>query len=261
MDSSAHKKTVLAVEGLCLTYPHADRPALDSVSFVMPEGEIFGLLGPNGAGKTSVVSVLSTWLSPTAGSVALCGADTVLDGAKTRACIGVVPQDVALYPTLTAAENLAFFGGIHGLSRSHLNARIGQALDLVGLTERAGERVNTFSGGMQRRLNLAAGILHEPKVLFLDEPTTGVDPQSRQRILENVRALAQKGTAILYTTHYMEEAEDLCHRLAILDEGRIIAQGSPRELIKAHGEDAVRIRPPTLEEVFLTLTGRRLRDG
>jgi ABC-2 type transport system ATP-binding protein len=261
MDPSGHEKTLLAVKGLCLTYPGADRPALDSVSFAVKEGEIFGLLGPNGAGKTSVVSLLSTWLSPTAGSAAVCGADTVLDGAKARACIGVVPQEVALYPTLTAAENLAFFGGIHGLSGENLSTRIGQALDLVGLAERGSERMDTFSGGMRRRLNLAAGILHNPKVLFLDEPTTGVDPQSRRRILDNVRALAQKGTAILYTTHYMEEAENLCHRLAILDEGRIIAQGSPQELIEAHGEDADRVRTATLEEVFLTLTGRRLRDG
>jgi ABC-2 type transport system ATP-binding protein len=204
--------------------------AVDGVSFTARPGEIFGLLGPNGAGKTTTLSCVSGLLVPTAGRVRVVGRDVVRDGAEARRALGVVPQEVALYDDLTAGENLEYWGGAQGLRGAALRKRRDEVLELAGLADRAREPVKRFSGGMKRRLNFACGILHRPQVLLLDEPTVGVDPQSRVRLLELVRQEARAGTCVLYTTHYMEEAETLCDRLAIIDHGRLIAQGTLAEL-------------------------------
>ncbi|MGA3189135.1 MAG: ABC transporter ATP-binding protein [Bryobacteraceae bacterium] len=204
--------------------------AVDNVSFTAGAGEIFGLLGPNGAGKTTTIGCISGLLLPTAGHVRVMGHDVVRDGLAARRALGVVPQDIALYDDLSATENLKYWGGAQGLTDPLLRESIQRALELTGLQDRAKEPVKQFSGGMKRRLNLACGIVHRPKVLLLDEPTVGVDPQSRVRLLELVRAEAQAGTCVLYTTHYMEEAETLCDRLAIVDHGKVIAAGTLIEL-------------------------------
>jgi len=204
--------------------------AVDGISMTARAGEIFGLLGPNGAGKTTTVGCICGLLTPSAGRVKVGGHDVVRDGAAARAQLGMVPQEVALYDDLSARENLAYWGGAQGLRNPKLRERIQQVLELAGLEDRAREPVKRFSGGMKRRLNFACGILHSPKVLLLDEPTVGVDPQSRVRLLELVRAEARAGTCVLYTTHYMEEAETLCDRLAIMDHGKIIAAGTLADL-------------------------------
>jgi ABC-2 type transport system ATP-binding protein len=204
--------------------------AVDDVSFVAHPGEIFGLLGPNGAGKTTTIGCISGLLTPSAGRVQVMGHDVVREGTAARANLGVVPQEIALYDDLSAHENLSYWGGAQGMRNPKLRERIQQVLELTGLQDRAREPVKQFSGGMKRRLNFACGILHSPKVLLLDEPTVGVDPQSRVRLLDLVRAQAQAGTCVLYTTHYMEEAEALCDRLAIVDHGKIIAAGTLAEL-------------------------------
>lgn len=203
---------------------------MDGITLAARAGEIFGLLGPNGAGKTTTVGCICGLLTPSAGRVKVGGHDVVRDGAAARAQLGVVPQELALYDDLSARENLAYWGGAQGLRNPKLRERIQQVLGLAGLEDRAREPVKRFSGGMKRRLNFACGILHSPKVLLLDEPTVGVDPQSRVRLLELVRAEARAGTCVLYTTHYMEEAETLCDRLAIMDHGKIIAAGTLADL-------------------------------
>jgi ABC-2 type transport system ATP-binding protein len=204
--------------------------AVDSVSFTAHPGGIFGLLGPNGAGKTTTIGCISGLLMPSAGHVKVMGHDVVREGTAARAKLGVVPQEIALYEDLSAHENLAYWGGAQRMGNPKLRERIQQVLELTGLQDRAREPVKHFSGGMKRRLNFACGILHSPKVLLLDEPTVGVDPQSRVRLLDLVRAEAQAGTCVLYTTHYMEEAEGLCDRLAIMDHGKVIAAGTLTEL-------------------------------
>jgi ABC-2 type transport system ATP-binding protein len=204
--------------------------AVDSVSFAAHPGEIFGLLGPNGAGKTTTIGCISGLLVPSAGHVKVMGHDVAREGPAARAALGVVPQEIALYEDLSAHENLAYWGGAQGMRNPKLRERIQQVLELTGLQDRAREPVKQFSGGMKRRLNFACGILHSPQVLLLDEPTVGVDPQSRVRLLDLVRAEAQVGTCVLYTTHYMEEAEALCDRLAIMDHGKVIAAGTLAEL-------------------------------
>jgi ABC-2 type transport system ATP-binding protein len=216
--------------------------AVDGVSFTARGGEIFGLLGPNGAGKTTTISCISGLLTPTAGRVRVMGHDVAREGRAARSSLGVVPQEIALYDDLNAVQNLEYWGGAQGLRSAALKERIARALDLTGLTDRANDAVRNFSGGMKRRLNFACGIVHEPKVLLLDEPTVGVDPQSRVRLLELVREQARAGACVLYTTHYMEEAEALCDRLAIVDHGKIIASGTLDELRAMMGErDLVRL--------------------
>jgi linearmycin/streptolysin S transport system ATP-binding protein len=207
-----------------------DLVAVDDVSFAIDAGETYGLLGPNGAGKTTTVSMICGLLERDAGDVVVAGARMDGSGTKAKAHIGYVPQELALYPDLTGKENLKFFGQLYGLDKKTLAHQIDATLEVVGLADRAGDRVDKYSGGMKRRLNIAAGLLHSPKLLVLDEPTVGVDPQSRNAILENVEKLASEGLAVLYTTHYMEEAERLCDRVGIIDEGRIIAEGTRREL-------------------------------
>jgi len=225
--------TAVRVEGLRVSY--GARPALDGISFAVAPGEIVGLLGPNGAGKTTTLSVLATLRRPDAGDAEVAGISTRRHPARVRRLLGFVPQSLAVYPTLTARENMRCFAGVLGLGRRAARAATGEALRTVGLAERAGDVVATFSGGMQRRLNLACALLHRPTVLLLDEPTVGVDPQSRERILDTVRAQAAAGTAILYSTHLMDEAERLCDRVVLIDGGRVVAMGSPSELTRHDG--------------------------
>jgi ABC-2 type transport system ATP-binding protein len=214
---------------------YGDLTAVDGLSFTARPGEIFGLLGPNGAGKTTTIHCISGLLAPTAGHIRVMGHDVVLDGQAARRALGVVPQEIALYEELSALENLAYWGGAQGMRNPLLRERIQKVLELTGLQDRAREPVKRFSGGMKRRLNLACGIVHMPKVLLLDEPTAGVDPQSRVRLLDLVRGEARAGACVLYTTHYLEEAETLCDRLAIVDHGRIIAAGTLAELRAMQG--------------------------
>ncbi|MGQ9601017.1 MAG: ABC transporter ATP-binding protein [Anaerolineae bacterium] len=220
---------------------YGDRVAVNEVSFYVQEGEIFGLLGPNGAGKTTTISILATLLPPDQGQVSIGGYDLVRETNQIKPLIGFVPQELALYPTLSAWDNLTFFGRIYGLRGTALKERIAAVLDLVGLRDRAGDAVRTFSGGMKRRLNIAASLIHQPRLLFLDEPTVGVDPQSRNFIFEHIERLKAEGMTIFYTTHYMEEAERLCDRVAIIDEGRILALDTTRGLIGLLGGGIIHV--------------------
>jgi ABC-2 type transport system ATP-binding protein len=219
---------VLSCDGL--TYRFGDRLAVDGVTFGIAPGETYGLLGPNGAGKTTTIRMICALLNPESGSVAIAGRD-VRDDAGAKALVGYVPQELALYPDLTAAENLRFFGALYGLRGRDLQRRVGDVLELVDLVDRANDRVDSFSGGMKRRLNIGAGLVHGPTLLVLDEPTVGVDPQSRHAILSSVQAFGTQGMAVLYTTHYMEEAQRLCDRVGIMDHGRLVAEGTTRELV------------------------------
>ncbi|WP_330275881.1 ABC transporter ATP-binding protein [Lentzea sp. NBC_00516] len=222
--------TVLSCSGLRRRF--GDVLAVDDVSFTISEGETYGLLGPNGAGKTTTISMITGVLAPDAGEVLVAGEPMSTNAIAAKRLVGYVPQELALYPDLTGRENLRFFASLYGAPRS----RVDHVLDVVGLADRAGDLAREYSGGMKRRLNVAIGLLHEPKLLVLDEPTAGVDPQSRNQIMDNVRALAAEGMAILYTTHYMEEAERLCDRVGVIDSGRLIAEGTRRELVERLGE-------------------------
>jgi ABC-2 type transport system ATP-binding protein len=306
----------LQIENLVKSF--GERRALDSVSLDLREREILGLLGPNGAGKSTLVRTMMGRVSPDSGSVQIFGQAAPAGDTESRRAVGVVPQEIALYPLLTVRENLGVFGRYHGLDGAALAESVDKALQWAGLTDRAADVTKTLSGGMKRRLNIAAGVLHEPRILLLDEPTVGVDPQSRERIYEMIESLRERGVSILYTTHYMEEAERLCDRIAIIDHGRIIASGTQEALVSqtigsareivldceiAPGEiaaaaltdrgasiDGTRIviraekpaeamaeilavaaknalpirdlamKRPTLENVFLHLTGRELRE-
>ncbi len=212
--------------------------AVDGVSFEIPPGETFGLLGPNGAGKTTTINMLAGLLRPEAGSIEINGAADP-GRAEVRRGLGVAPQALSLYGELTGQENVAFFGRMYGLAGERLKERVDWALDFAGLTSRRKDRVRTYSGGMQRRLNLACALVHDPETIFLDEPTAGVDPQSRNFIFENIEALKARGRTILYTTHYMEEAQRLCDRVAIMDHGRVLALDTVPGLIAAHGGSSV----------------------
>jgi len=224
---------LLRCSGLTKTF--GDRTAVDDVTFDVSKGEIYGLLGPNGAGKTTTIKLVCGLLHPDGGSAVLDGRLDAQDLAAKHA-VGYVPQDIALYPDLTARENLSFLGRLYGLRRGLLRERVDEALQLTDLVDRGNDRVDSYSGGMKRRLNIAAGLLHYPILLVLDEPTVGVDPQSRHAILEHVQAFGRTGMAVLYTTHYMEEAERICDRVGIIDNGRLIAEGTRRELVARLGE-------------------------
>jgi len=253
VSTPSHDNFALVASDLRYRYRRNLPEAVAGIDLRVPAGQVYGLLGPNGAGKTTSISLLCTLFKPQAGTLDICGIDALHQPRKARAKIGLVPQEIALYPQLTARENLAYFGRLFTLSGKHLRERIELCLEMVGLSQHADRRIDTFSGGMKRRANLAAGIVHDPQILFLDEPTVGIDAQSRSVLLENLHKLQEQGTTMIYTTHYMEEAEQLCPRLAIIDTGHIIAEGSPRELVAEAG-------CRNLEELFLQMTGRQLRD-
>ena len=227
------KETILEAKNLVKKY--GDFTAVNAVNLAIREGEILGLLGPNGAGKTTTISMITGLLKPTSGQITVDSLDLQADTNAAKAKLGLVPQELALYPTLSARDNLDFFGSIYGLGGKELRERVDAMLEMVQLTERANEAIETYSGGMKRRVNIAAGLLHQPQVLLLDEPTVGVDPQSRNAIFEAVEALNRAGMTVIYTTHYMEEAQRLCDRVAIIDEGQIIALDTPAALIQSLG--------------------------
>ena len=309
---------ILEVRGITKRY--GDNLAVDDISFSVEEGETYGLLGPNGAGKSTTIEMIAGIASKDSGEIFIDGIEHGPSNRKSKSLIGFVPQEVAVYQELSARDNLRFFGRMYGLSAAEARKRTDEVLETIGLTNRAGETVSKYSGGMTRRLNIGIGLLNRPRLLILDEPTVGVDPQSRNSILESIHALAQSGMSILYTTHYMEEAERLCDRIGILEGGRLQAEGTQRELVAQVGENdtvlvdlgtvgeqlvealgsldpvkevttegdqvrlltkdargclplvmkalsengadirSVRIREPDLESVFLSLTGKALRE-
>lgn len=309
---------LLEVKNMIKRYDHA--LALDHISFEVNEGELFGLLGPNGAGKTTMMSVLSGLIRPDDGEIYFAGQKKSTVDSLMKSQIGVVPQEIALFEDLSAEENLDYFGRLYGLRGKGLKENIHRALDFTGLSDRRKDYPKGFSGGMKRRLNIACAIVHQPRLILMDEPTVGIDPQSRNHILESIKALNREGVTIIYTSHYMEEVEQLCNRLAIVDHGRVIAQGTQEEMTKLvaatdkvtmqldsvsytlseafrrlgyveeynsegntitllcskgqyHVHELIRaieeaqselisftVEKPTLESVFLTLTGRSLRD-
>jgi ABC-2 type transport system ATP-binding protein len=227
--------TILEVKNLVKNY--GDFTAVKGVSFDIREGEIFSLLGPNGAGKTTTISVLSTLYAPTSGDATIGGYSVTKEPMAVRNLIGVVPQELALYDDLNARENLIFWGQMYGLSGKALKVRVNEVLEQIGLADRAKERVKAYSGGMKRRVNIGVGMLHKPRLLFMDEPTVGIDPQSRRAILDSVKDLNKQGMTVLYTTHYMEEAEELSDRVGIIDHGELIALGTQAELTRQVGEN------------------------
>jgi ABC-2 type transport system ATP-binding protein len=241
---------ILEVEGLVKKY--GDFKAVKGISFSVAEGEIFGLLGPNGAGKTQTISMLTGVIPPTAGTARIGGYDINTQMDQAKKINGLVPQDLALYPTLSARANLNFFGRTYGLRGKDLKERVNDVLHVVSLTERADDVVETFSGGMKRRVNIAAGLVHQPRLLFLDEPTVGVDPQSRNHIFESVLRLnRERGMSIVYTSHYMEEVELLCNRVAIIDQGRIIALDTIKNLIAMLGGGVIHVGLQQVDEALL----------
>jgi ABC-2 type transport system ATP-binding protein len=253
---------IVEAKDLVKQYPGAAEPAVKGVSFGILKGEVFSLLGPNGAGKTTTISMLSTLLAPTRGDAIIAGHTLSKAAAKVKRAIGIVPQDIALYPTLSARENLNFWGQMYGLGGVELKRRVAEVLETVGLRDRANDRIEKYSGGMKRRINIAVGLLHKPQVVFMDEPTVGIDPQSRRNILDMVQALNAQGMTVLYTTHYMEEAQELSHRIGIIDHGQLIALGTLDELTKLVGqEEAIELRfttdliPPELLKAFADLNG------
>ena len=243
----------IQVKHLIKIYKGALLPAVNSISFTIPQGKIFGLLGPNGAGKTTTISILCGLIPASSGDATVLGYSLRTHPQEIKKRIGVVPQDIALYPTLTAFENLQYIGNMYGLKGAELKVKIIHLLETVGLSVHADKRVETFSGGMKRRVNLVAGILHDPQLVFMDEPTVGVDVQSRNLIIEHLQLMNKQGCTIVYTSHLMEEAERLCSEIAIIDKGEIIHQGKPQELIAAS-------QTTNLEQLFLKLTGKKLRD-
>lgn len=225
-----------AIEVKNLNKSFGDLQAVQDVTFHVNAGEILGLLGPNGAGKSTTISMLSGLLNPTGGDASIMGHSVTKEPAAAKASLGVVPQDIALYPDLSARENLVFWGKMYGLRGAALKSRVDEVLEVIGLADRQKDKVGKFSGGMKRRVNIGVALLHKPAVIIMDEPTVGIDPQSRRHILDNVKELNQQGMTVLYTTHYMEEAAELSHHIAIMDKGKLIAYGTYDELIKMVGE-------------------------
>ena len=234
--------------------------AVKGVSFTIGEGEIFGLLGPNGAGKSTTINMMCGYLATTAGDVHVEGISVKGEPMKVKRIIGVVPQEIALYKDLNSLENLEFFGQIYGMSAKERKERAAEVLQFVGLYDRRKEPVKNFSGGMQRRINMAVAMIHQPRFLMMDEPTVGVDPQSRENIFDTIEKLRDQGTTILYTTHYMEEAERMCNHIAIMDEGQIIAMGTLEQLLALRDQSHEIARPHGLQELFIQLTGKTLRE-
>ncbi|MBI5361834.1 MAG: ABC transporter ATP-binding protein [Planctomycetes bacterium] len=287
MNSTSTPRDVLAIDVRGLVRTFGDRRAVDGLDLALARGASLGLLGPNGAGKTTTIRILSTLARATSGSVRVLGLDPERDALELRARIGVVPQELALYDELSARENLEFFARAHRVDARRVKERVDWALELAQLAERARDRVTTFSGGMKRRLNLVVALLHEPELVFLDEPTVGIDPQSRNHVFEMVERLVHDGTTLVYTTHQLGEVERLCERIVVLDRGRKIAEGTLAELQHLPGlarSHALRVTSeadahaaqaflaqrgvetrlveelPGLESVFLELTGHALRD-
>lgn len=246
---------IIHINQLYKQYKEADYFSVNDLSLQVNEREIFGLLGPNGAGKTTLISMLCGLIKPTSGNFSIADFTYEKNATTIKKIIGVVPQEYALYPTLTAKENLMYFGSMFGLKGNDLSSKVDDALEHLGLLKFANKRIDTFSGGMKRRVNLIAGILHNPKVLFLDEPTVGVDVQSKNVIIDYLKTLNQQGTTIIYTSHHLSEAQDFCTQIAIIDHGKIFAQGTPSDLISSTPN------AHNLEDVFISLTGKELRDA
>jgi len=249
-----------AIEVLNLRKSFGDVVAVDGVGFTVRQGEIFSLLGPNGAGKTTTISILSGLLRPDEGDAWILGFSIRQNLMEVKKLLGVVPQEIALYEDLTAHENLIFWGKMYGLRGTALKSRVGEVLEIIGLQERAKRRVSTFSGGMKRRLKIGVALLHKPQVIYMDEPTVGIDPQSRRNILDSVIALKNEGMTVLYTTHYMEEAQELSDRIGILDHGRMIACGSHDELVKLVGSKT-RIELSVVGDAAGAFSAWRLVEG
>ncbi len=245
---------MIQINKLSKKYKDADFHAVSDLDLSIDENEIFGLLGPNGAGKTTLISMLGSLIKPSSGSFSINGLTYKENKNDLKQIIGIVPQEYALYPSLTAFENLSYFGGMYGLKGNTLKQSIGSHLEILGLSKFTHKKIDSFSGGMKRRINLIASILHRPKVLFLDEPTVGVDVQSKNVIIDHLKQLNADGTTIIYTSHHLNEAEHFCTRIAIIDHGQLICQGQPKKLIEQH-ENA-----HNLEDVFLAKTGKALRD-
>jgi ABC-2 type transport system ATP-binding protein len=247
-------KNIIQINQLYKQYKEADSFSVNNLNLAIEEKEIYGLLGPNGAGKTTLLSMLCGIIKPTSGNFSINNLTYEKNAFEIKKSIGVVPQEYALYPTLTARENLLYFGSMYGLKGKNLKEKVNVALEQLGLLKFADKKIDTFSGGMKRRINLIAGILHEPLILFLDEPTVGVDVQSKNVIISYLKNLNAKGTTIIYTSHHLSEAQDFCTKISIIDRGTIYAEGTPNELIQntagAHN----------LEDVFISLTGKELRD-
>lgn len=250
---------MLSIENL--TKQYGDFTAVDGIDFTAGEGKIFGLLGPNGAGKSTTINCISGLLPPTSGRISVTGFDIVTDGKRAKSSLGVVPQEIALYEDLPAIENLKYWGKAYGLSGAKLQSRVDEVLGHIGLADRAKDLPKTFSGGMKRRLNFGCGIVHKPSVLLLDEPTVGVDPQSRSRLFEMVETERDAGACILYTTHYMEEAERLCDSVAIIDHGKIIANGTVAELRDQLGaRDVLQLNGDFPDGLGATIVARGIKD-
>jgi ABC-2 type transport system ATP-binding protein len=245
---------VVQLEHLNKQYHKSGKLAVSDLSVDIPEGAVFGLLGPNGAGKSTTVMLLCGLTRPDSGNVSVMGLDMRHHGNEIRKKIGVAPQEIALFPSLTAGENLQYFGRMYGLSSKYVREQTKKFLHIFGLTEKSGKQVHTFSGGMKRRLNLMAALLHEPKLVILDEPTAGVDVQSRNMILNYLSELKANGTSIIYTSHVLEEAERICSHLAIIDEGKLITTGTLQSVMSKHQDSE------NLEQLFLKLTGKNIRD-
>ncbi|MCD6526361.1 MAG: ABC transporter ATP-binding protein [Desulfuromonas sp.] len=247
-------EAILTATALQKCYCGQSSPAVNGLDLMLGKGELLALLGPNGAGKTTTLSLLSTLMRPDSGTLTIDGVDALKHAEQVRHLMGVVPQDLALYPTLTLHENLNFWGRLYGLRGRSLQQRVDECIQFTALEGVLSHRIDTFSGGMKRRANLAAGILHQPQILFLDEPTVGIDAQSRHLILTNLRQLNAQGMSMIYTSHYMEEVSQLCQRLVVMDEGVWVAEGSVEQLLAEHPDC------DHLEELFLKLTGKQLRD-
>ena len=245
---------MIQIKQLSKKYKNTEEFSVLDLDLKIEEGEIFGILGPNGAGKTTLISMLCSLVKPTSGSFTINNLNYANNKIELKQLIGIVPQEYSLYPSLTAYENLFYFGSMYGLKGKQLKAKIKEYLDKFGLSEFSNKKIEFFSGGMKRRINLIASILHQPKILFLDEPTVGVDVQSKNVIIDHLKELNQNGTTILYTSHHLNEAEHFCTRVAIIDKGSILVKGKPKDLIdsnkKAHN----------LEDVFIAFTGKELRD-
>ncbi len=243
------KSTAIKTDKLCKTYQETN--ALNNLDLEIPQGSIFGLLGPNGAGKTTLISILAGLIKPTSGSAYVKGRDVLTESSAIKQIIGVIPQDIALYPKLTSKENLQFFGSLYNIETKQLGQLIDNYMDIMGLADKTDVLVHKLSGGMKRRLNIIAGILHQPQIVFLDEPTVGVDVQSKKLIIDYLKELNASGTTMLYTSHYLEEAQNFCTDVGIIDEGKLITSGAVNDLINGN---------KSLEDLYIQLTGRHIRD-